>query len=40
MDGPESSCFSSCTEEGLCVLNAPAGPGAPEDGGLGVSLER
>lgn len=40
MDGPESSSFSSFTGEGFCALNAPAGPVAPEDGGLGVSLDK
>lgn len=39
MDGPEPSLFSSYTGGDLCVLNAPAGPEAPEDGGLGVSLD-
>lgn len=39
MDGPASSVFSSDTGEGFCVLNATGDPTAPEDGGLGTSLD-
>lgn len=39
MEGPASSVFSSGAWEGFCVLNAPGEPIAPEDGGLGTSLD-